>query len=242
MAEPAEDRNPETQRAPATPPPAYAGGTGPRRQRSTLAALAISTIRLAIRVWPITLIGSFLLYQSFQPKPPPPATSAPYFQTPPQEVPSREDSIAATEATARVSSEYVRPGTAPNGEAWPDGPAYLRGEEVLNGDGLSTVTVDNSQNTADVLVKLVALSASAAYTARQFYIPAGSRFTLENVQAGDYDVRYRDLDTGQLVRSDPFTLEELEVADGTQYSNMTLTLYKVSNGNMQTHDLAESDF
>lgn len=113
---------------------------------------------------------------------------------------------------------------------------------MLNAGGLSTVTVDNSQNNADVMVKLVALGASTAYPVRQFYIPAGFRFTLENIQAGDYDIRYRDLSTGQLARSDPFTLEELEVADGTQYSNMTLTLYKVSNGNMQTHDLAEADF
>ena len=53
---------------------------------------------------------------------------------------------------------------------------------------------------------------------------------------------YRDLGNGGLSRSEQFSLEETETYDGTSYSNITMTLYKVQDGNMQTYDLSESDF
>ena len=58
----------------------------------------------------------------------------------------------------------------------------------------------------------------------------------------DRIIRYRDLDTGRLSRSEQFSLTEIESFNGTQYSTMTLTLYKVRNGNMMTYDLGESEF
>lgn len=64
----------------------------------------------------------------------------------------------------------------------------------------------------------------------------------ENVTAGTYDVRYRDLTTGGLSRSESFVLEETQVSGGIQYSQMSLTLYKVQNGNMQTYRLGEDEF
>jgi hypothetical protein len=38
------------------------------------------------------------------------------------------------------------------------------------------------------------------------------------------------------------TLDEVQTNEGTQFSNMTMTLYKVRNGNMQTFGLAEAEF
>jgi hypothetical protein len=55
-------------------------------------------------------------------------------------------------------------------------------------------------------------------------------------------VRYRDLVAGYLSRSEQFTLEEKKTSRGTQYSDLTLTLYKVHNGNMTTYNLAEDEF
>ena len=59
---------------------------------------------------------------------------------------------------------------------------------------------------------------------------------------GRYDVRYRDLDTGGLSKTEEFILEEKKTYSGTSYSNLTLTLYKVANGNMTTEAIDESEF
>lgn len=144
------------------------------------------------------------------------------------------------EAPARPA--YVRPQQAPNGQPWPSGPGYVAGYKKLNTSGLSTVTVNNSQNDSDVFVKLVSLNTASAFPVRQFYIPAFGSFTLNNVTPGQYDIRYRDLGTGGLSRSESFSIEQRETYDGVQFSNFTMTLYKVSNGNMKTYSLGESEF
>jgi len=136
----------------------------------------------------------------------------------------------------------VRPPTAPNGEAWPLSSGYIRGYKHLNANGLSTVTIDNGQNDSDVFVKLVSLDGPNAFPVRTFYISAHGTFTVTQVTAGSYDIRYRDLGTGGLSRSESFNLEETPTYNGTQFSNMTMTLYKVRNGNMQTFGLAENEF
>ena len=128
------------------------------------------------------------------------------------------------------------------GYAWPSGAAYLAGFPLLSTTGLSEVTVDNSQNDADVFVKLVSLGGAAAIPIRSFYIPARGSFVVTHIDAGSYDLRYRDLSSGQLARSESFSLEERPTSDGTEYSDYSMTLYKVANGNMQTYDLNESDF
>ena len=65
---------------------------------------------------------------------------------------------------------------------------------------------------------------------------------MKDVTTGNYDIRYRDLDTGRLSRSEPFNLKEVETHDGIEYSNYTITLYKIRNGNMKTYNLPESEF
>ena len=136
----------------------------------------------------------------------------------------------------------VRPEVAPNGQPWPAAAGYVKGYQQLHANGLSTVTVDNSRNDSDVFVKLVSLDGAQAYPVRQFFIPAFGSFTLKKVTAGSYDVRYRDLGTGGLSRSEAITLNEVHTDDGTQFSNLTMTLYKVKNGNMQTYRLSDAEF
>jgi hypothetical protein len=144
----------------------------------------------------------------------------------------------------------VRPATAPNGEAWPLSAGYVNGFNRLLTNGWSKVTVDNTQNDSDVLVKLISLDGANAYPVRTFYIPSHGSFTVQRVAPGQYDIRYRDLDSGHLSRSEPFKLEEQTSYErteegtrrSTQFSEFTMTLYKVHNGNMQTYDLAESEF
>jgi hypothetical protein len=118
----------------------------------------------------------------------------------------------------------------------------VKGYPQTNSNGLSTVTIDNGQNNSDVFVKLVSLTGNFAKPARFVFIPAHGRFTIKAVTPGSYDVRYRDLVSGYLSRSEQFTLEEKKTSRGTQYSDLTLTLYKVQNGNMTTYNLAEDEF
>lgn len=149
---------------------------------------------------------------------------------------------AATSTTPPPTPKYVRPATAPNGIPWPINAGYVRGYPIDNDDGHSKVTIDNSQNDSAVFVKLVSLDGVTAYPVRQFFIPAGAQFTMNKVTRGRYDIRYRDLDTGGLSRSESFDADEHEVSDGIEYSTNIITLYKVENGNMQTYDLADDEF
>lgn len=150
--------------------------------------------------------------------------------------------VAEPQNYAPQRPAYVRPVAAPNGQPWPTAAGYVKGFPRVHANGLSKVTVDNAQNDSDVFVKLVSLDGPNAYPVRVFFIPAHGSFTLNNVAAGNYDVRYQDLNSGGRLRSEQFSLEETSTYQGTQYSTMTLTLYKVRNGNMQTYDLAEDEF
>lgn len=154
------------------------------------------------------------------------------------------DEASANRASAAKPDavKYAKPSAAPNGTPWPNKAAYVKGYPIGNDNGYSEVTVDNAQNDADVFVKLVSLDAATAFPVRQLYIPAGASFTMNKVTAGQYDLRYRDLKTGELSRSESFDVEETRTDDGMQYSSMTMTLYKVQGGNFQTYGLADDEF
>ena len=146
------------------------------------------------------------------------------------------------EGNAPPKSAYVRPATAPNGQPWPATAAYIEGYPRLRMNGHSSVTIDNSRNDSDVFVKLVSLETPRAYAVRTCFIPAHDKFTLENLTAGRYDVRYRDLGNGTLWRSEAFELEERTEQHGIVFSKVTLTLYKVPDGNTRTYPLSEAEF
>ncbi|MFO0699969.1 MAG: DnaJ domain-containing protein [Nitrospira sp.] len=158
----------------------------------------------------------------------------------PRQIPHNPNPDKPNPAPGR--SAHVRPSTTPNGHPWPVSAGYVTGYPILHADGLSTVTVDNSRNDSDVFVKLVSLDGPQAYPVRQFYIPKFGSFTVRNVTAGRYDIRYRDLTTGGLSRSEALTLQEIPTYGSTQFSNLTITIYKVLNGNMHYSGLSENEF
>jgi hypothetical protein len=133
-------------------------------------------------------------------------------------------------------------GHAPNGQPWPTKSGYLRGYKKLNTGGLSSLTIDNTSNDSNVYLKLFSLDGSRPSAALHVFIKAGDKFTFSSVTAGDYDVRYRDLRTGGLSKTDAFKLHEIYEDGGTRYSKMTMTLYKVRDGNMQMRNISESEF
>ena len=137
---------------------------------------------------------------------------------------------------------YSRPAYTPVGTLWPTYAAYIPGYKVQAQGGHSTVKIDNSRNSSDVFLKLVYLYPHESVPARMCFIPAYSSFTFSSVLKGRYDVRYQDLDTGGILKSEEFILDESQTSEGTRFSNFTLTLYKVANGNMRTVAIDASEF
>jgi len=153
-------------------------------------------------------------------------------------------SVSTSEQSPRPTTTptYVRPLVTENGYPFPATSGYIDGYSRQAQDGYSSVTVDNSQNDSDVFVKLFSLDTAPPAPVQVFFIRAREKFTVESMRAGNYDVRYRDLNSGALARTDPFDLQELKDQEGIRYSTITLTLYRVSGGNMQIHTISDQDF
>jgi len=142
----------------------------------------------------------------------------------------------------------ARPAVAPDGQPWPATSGYVSGS--VGPIGHSTVTADNSQSRSDMLVKLFVRQLERPAATRVFFLRAHEQFTLNNVAAGEYDIRYQDLDSCTIWKSEPFSLEEhqetIRLPDrvnrrlhSTAYS---LTLYEVPNGNTQPEIIGPDDF
>ena len=139
-------------------------------------------------------------------------------------------------------NHYIYPIKAPNGDDWPKTASYIKGYIKENNNGLSKLTINNSQNNSDIFLKLCDISTKPHQRVRHIFIPAGQKFTIRNISSGIYDVRYKDLSTGENAKSESFHLEETDTTDGVNYSVVEMTIYKVLNGNMQMTKIPESEF
>ncbi|HZT55048.1 MAG TPA: hypothetical protein VFA35_02390 [Burkholderiaceae bacterium] len=137
---------------------------------------------------------------------------------------------------------YVRAAAAPNGQPWPNRSGYVAGYLQTNHGGLSEITVDNGHNDADMFAKLFSLDGPSAQPVRTFFVAAHSRFTLTGLTIGNYDLRYRNLASGGLLRSPAFILEEVKTEAGTQRSTPTMKLHQSSDGSLQTYALGDAEF
>jgi len=142
----------------------------------------------------------------------------------------------------RSDLAWTRPDHAPNGATWPYSSGYIAGYERLNASGLASITIDNTRNESDVLLKVVSLDAGEPLAVRVVFIRARDSLKIRSIDRGRYDIRYRDLDSGAISKSDSFDIVQIEDADGTRYSDLTITLYKVEHGNMHTVRIPESEF
>lgn len=152
---------------------------------------------------------------------------------------------AVTRAAPAVQSVLSVPDPmqfAPNGKAWPKSAGYVDGYPRLRTSGRTTVTIDNSQNTATMFVKLFAIDGSRPQAVRVVYVPASGKFTISGVTPGLYDVRYEDPRTMQRSKSEPFTLRQEKTETGARYSNITMTLFTVANGNMNFTPISADEF
>lgn len=150
----------------------------------------------------------------------------------------------ALPAKQQISAKatYVRPANAPNKKKWPKSAAYLSGYKVLNSGGYSAVLVDNSNGSSDVYVKISDVSTKTRIVVRHIFIPRGRKFVAREFLPSLYDIRVKNLDFGGISKSPIFVLDETESDAGVRYSDYSLTLYKVRNGNVKMEDISESDF
>lgn len=143
--------------------------------------------------------------------------------------------------SSHANSNYTRSATAPNGQPWPSAPGYLLETQVLRNEGHSVVTIDNSKSSSDMHVKL-ATNEGRPITVREAYVPRGQSFRIEQVAPGPYTIRFMNLENGAAFRAEPFTLSEREIGDQVEYSDFTLTLYKIYGGNAKNPEIDLRDF
>lgn len=155
--------------------------------------------------------------------------------------PTAGAAMAGAQTTPAVAG-YVRADAAPNGRPWPARSAYVDGYPQANKGGLSEVMIDNTQNDTDMFAKLFSLDGPSALPVRTFFVAARGRFTLTGLAIGTYDLRYRNLASGGLLRSPAFILEEVATARGTEHSTPVMKLYRSGEGGMQTYALGDAEF
>lgn len=116
---------------------------------------------------------------------------------------------------------------------------YDNSKQQLAYGGNASITIDNSRNDMPVYVRIWDVYSHTPV--RAFYIAKGGMFTAEEMEEGTYEVRYVELYDNNVApkgsKSQQFDLED----DGYTYSEVTITLYKVANGNMHTSSIPASD-
>jgi hypothetical protein len=134
----------------------------------------------------------------------------------------------------------------PNGRDWPRGSGYLRGIDVRNNNGLSSLTIDNTGSDNSYFVKLVDVSSGRPHGVRYIKVNGGSSFTMKNLSPSQYEIRYKDIVTRSAAKSEPFgvreTVTETYQGRATNFSNIRITLYTIAGGNTQMTPIREEDF
>lgn len=94
------------------------------------------------------------------------------------------------DAVATCSND-ARLALAPNGGNWPVQSSYIEGYKVGNLGGSTQLTIDNSHNPVDAFVKLFDIEENQ--NVRFLLVKARQKFTLEQLKAGNYELRHQPL-------------------------------------------------
>ena len=145
--------------------------------------------------------------------------------------------LAKPKAPPMCSPEMTK---APNGQSWPARAAYVG--PITRANGYSTITIDNAKGSSNIYIKLARPADGKSSGIREAYIPAGSTFKMNKIEPGNYVIKYKDIMNGCNSKSDPFEVEQIQTAQGVQYSEISLTIYTMLNGNMDFERLPENAF
>lgn len=122
-----------------------------------------------------------------------------------------------------------------------DRTGYVPGAPNTAQGGRSTFTVDNSRGGADAIARLYVNGKKPAV--RSFFVKQGERFTATSLVPAVYALRYRYMGSEDTFEADQsFTLSEVEEPGGTRYSKVTVTLFSVRDGNLQTKRVSPDQF
>jgi hypothetical protein len=122
-----------------------------------------------------------------------------------------------------------------------DKTGYLKDQPRSATGGLSTFTVDNRQGGRDAVARIYLNGQKPAV--RSMYVKHGETFKAEAILPGTYVFRYRFIGSEDTFESDKsFQLKQTETETGTRYSNVTVTLFKVKDGNMSTRKVDPNSF
>jgi len=167
----------------------------------------------------------------------------------PSASPTRTPTLAATPTATPTSTSTQPPTPTPTATAVPvqiaNGTVF-----TADGTGLGELTVENGTST-DAIVKVVRADGS---TVRSFYVVRQSSWTVADLPAGSYFVRFAtgldwdpvllrfQRDRGFTEFEEVFDFTETEDASGTYYSTWRVTLHAVEGGSADTSDISEGDF
>lgn len=108
------------------------------------------------------------------------------------------------------NAPYIRPTHAPNGAPLPTESGYVSDYAQIKGTGNSAVNVENIRNSSDVFAQLY--EKQSGQLMRTFFIEERSEFLLSDLDAGEYFVRYHQLDTGDYFDSESVTVSKTNTA------------------------------
>lgn len=129
--------------------------------------------------------------------PPPAAAPIVYdYPAPPQNTDSTDNNPQNT--------EYTRPTTAPNGSPFPQQSGYIEGYPIIEGMGRGKLVIENIRNSSDVFAQLY--ETSTAEPIRTFFVVEREEMVLNNLDVGEYFVRYYQLDNGEYLNSESINL------------------------------------
>lgn len=118
---------------------------------------------------------------------------------------------------------------------------YVKGAPQSAMDGLSTFSIDNKQGSSDAIGRLYLNGKKPAV--RSIYVKAGQTFKAQSLTAGSYVFRYRFVGSETTFEANKdIKLSELRTDTGTQFSNVTVTLYKNIGGNLPMKQVSPNDF
>ena len=122
-----------------------------------------------------------------------------------------------------------------------DKTGYLHGVQQLAKGGLSSFKVDNSKGGGDAVVRLYLGGKKPAV--RSIFVKNGESFTAEAISPGAYRMRYRFIGSDDTFEAEEtFQLLEKPSENGTRFSRLTVTLFKVANGNMAVKKVEANEF
>jgi len=115
-----------------------------------------------------------------------------------------------------VHGGHVRPLEAPNGTPWPSLSGEVAGYARRFDDGAAWLTLDNRIGPSDVFVKVYRVTEDGLEPSRHVFVRSREQFALAGMRAGEYEVRYLSLDTGQTLRSIRLKLAAVPAGSGQQ--------------------------